>query len=57
MKTIEIKETKLKSTRINQERFTKEAGKIFDLEVKRQVYIAKNNNSITTKSINCNNPL
>jgi hypothetical protein len=57
MKTIEIKETKLKSSRINQERFTKEAGKIFDLEVKRQVYIAKNNNSITTKSTNCNNPL
>ena len=57
MKTIEIKETKLKSTRINQERFTKEAAKIFDLEVKRQVYIAQNNNSITTKSTNCNNPL
>ena len=34
MQTIEIKETKLKSSRINQKRFKKEASKIFDLEVK-----------------------
>jgi hypothetical protein len=56
MQTIEIKETKLKSSRINQKRFKKEASKIFDLEVKKQVYTALNNNSITIQSSNCNNP-
>ena len=56
MQTIEIRETKLKSSRINQKRFKKEASKIFDLEVKKQVYTALNNNSITTQSSNCNNP-